>query len=224
MLLSIIIIRRAIDDVVIATKMKRYLTTFFICLLTGIVPVSCDLFCLNNCGCGSTVRDISITDLDLKTIGSAGTNLDTSATYSYDQIFKLIYIANWQVVKTDTPPPALHFMSTAYACSPRDQKAIQKIQSLKIKARNAFALNTANDEIKAGDDITNRFGMSYYTSGTFIDINFFIEDMRDIYAYDMYSLRLKERPFQQVSMKLEFIIEMTDGMIYTFDEEIMKAN
>ncbi|MBX2944609.1 MAG: hypothetical protein KF725_02150 [Cyclobacteriaceae bacterium] len=114
-------------------------------------------------------------------------------------------------------------MSRAYACSPRDPTAIQKIQSFKIKARNGFALNAANDQVNAGDDITNRFGMSYYATGTFMDIDFFIQDMRDIYAYNMYSIRLKEKPFQPVFMKLEFIIEMTDGMIYTFDEEIMKA-
>lgn len=208
---------------VVLASIKNNLAIFFILLFVGVIPVGCDLFCLDDCGCGNTVvRDFSIMGLGLQTTSDTGTPLDTSVVYPYQEIFKLIAIADWQVVRAESPS-ALTFLNTAYACSPRDPQAVQGFQSIKIEALNSFTLNSANDEIKAGDDVTNRFGMSYFSTGTFVDVDLFIQEMRNIYLYDMFTIRLKEKPFQQVSMKLKFTIEMTDGSIYTFDEEILKA-
>lgn len=203
--------------------MRKLLTVLFLILLIETVPVSCSFFCRDSCGCDPSPgpqKQINIISWNIETVSESYQPLDTSFVYDFDKVFKSLQIDK-RLIVSFKDSSIVGFSNVAYACSPAPLKAIQTIESIKIIAANQTAFKDANDIIQIGDNITNRFRMTYYFDANFQPIDTFVYQ-RLIYEEDKYTLKLMERPFQEVKMKFNIVITLSDGKVLELNDQRLR--
>ena len=194
-----------------------------ILLFTGGLPMSC---CFlggpGSCGCGDIgPSEFNITQFDMYTIDAINEKTDTSLVYIYDEVFKYIEITGTEFISVLNPKPA--FYNAAYACSPASPVALQNFESITIFSLNSFALVDPTDIIHVGDNLTERFLIAPLYSGEVSPIDEYIANEFPIYDSDSYKIVLAHQPYQETTLKLKFVIEMTDGNEYIFENELLKV-
>lgn len=204
--------------------MRKGLTVLFLILLIETVPVSCSFFCRDSCGCDPSPlpqKQIDIISWNIETVSENYQPLDTSFVYDFDKVYKSLRIDKRLIVSFEDKS-VVGFSNVAYACSPMPPRAIQTIESIKIVATHQTAFKDANDIIQVGDNISNRFKMTYYFDANFQPIETFIYQ-RLIYDEDKYTLKLIERPFQEVKMKFNIVITLSDGKVLELNDQRLRV-
>jgi len=113
--------------------------------------------------------------------------------------------------------------STSYACDPIPSHALNPFSEIRLIAVNSFQLDSDQDIINSGQDITNRFEISRFGSNSFKSINSFINDRLFIYRHDNFRIRLVNKPLEPTNMRLNISIQLNDGTLYEFNNEIMNV-
>ncbi|XOV91369.1 MAG: hypothetical protein ACFHWX_14265 [Bacteroidota bacterium] len=192
--------------------MKRLLSLVIFLFLMGIIPFTL-IHCNNERG------EISITDIEIKTANANFEDLDTSITYPYQQIFKVIEFSEWEVISNLFNRDFL--VCPSFATSPAPPIIMQEFESITIKALNSFTLDDPNETILPGQDITDRFIIGQYVEIDFTSIEEFIETNKIFDQFDRYLLQIANPPISETNMIFKVTITMTDGEIYEFENEIL---
>lgn len=207
--------------------MKRVALVSLILILTGVVPLSCNLFCLNSGGCCGdfNVKDFNILAFGVTTVDEHYVKTDTINFKSFDKVKKEIAIKEMEFVALDqTSPSRTLFVQTANACSPPLSMAIQNFKHINIVSRvNASIANSA-DLILDGQDITDRFLMGRKYSAHNLPIDTFITESGIIYEGDSFIFTFQLKPFQPTVLRFDVVITMTDGQVFEFKNEVLKIN
>jgi len=201
--------------------MKKSLFIFLLVTLIEIISVSCTLFCpCGSCDSGPA-KKIDIVSWQMQTISDKHLGVDPTTTYPFDKVFKALSTDQVKIVynQETTGSP----FNIANACSPAPLQAIQTFTSIQIKSMTETAYLHTNDIIKEGDDITDRFAMTFLFDMNFKPIHEFINSMI-IYDQDKYQLKLKERPFQKTNLKFDVIITLSDGKVFELKNEELTIN
>jgi hypothetical protein len=205
--------------------MRRIATISLVLVFTGAIPISCNWMCLSSCGCGDfDVKDFTITAFGIRTTNSLHEDIDTTITYPFDAIYKTLFIAERQYVAVQTDNFGSLFINAASACSPPPMKAAEHFQGIKIISSSDITLANENDQIAAGQDITDRFVIAHEYTIDFQSIDSFVKHNADIYEDETFRIRLSKKPFKETSLNLKISILMTNGKTFEFDKEIMKVN
>lgn len=201
--------------------MKKIIATALILIFSGVIPVSC----ICDCGCGdSEVKNFNITALGIKTTNLSNTEIDTSGFYFFDNIFKTFYIAEREFVSMGNVLKANYlFTSNASACSPKQPLALQDFSNIKITSLSNITLDDANDLITSGQDITNRFVMTFSIGDHFQPIETFIQNNHALTFSETVRIRLSKKPYQETKIVLRIVATMTDGRLFEFDNQVLKA-
>jgi len=183
--------------------------------------VSCNLFC--PCGCDSgPAKQIDIEGWNIQTIANNYQQVDLFTDLPFDQVYKSLSIDRWKVVFNEGSAFNSGY-NAAYACSPAPLKASQTFESFRVISASEIAYLDANDVIEIGEDITNRFLITFFFDNTFKPIDDFINQLV-IYQEDSYRVKLKDKPFQSTTLKFDFIITMSDGKVFEFRNEQLTVN
>ena len=199
--------------------MRRAVFALLIISITQLITIACDLFC--TCGCGSgPPQQISILSWNVGTVSDSYKQVDPLTTQPYHQTFKTLRIGDRENAYLERGSWGNVFLSAAYACSPAPIKAIQTFTSIRIVSTSEITLVDANDLIKVGDDISDRFIMSHGYEINFKPIGEFIDQLI-IYDNDLYRLRLKEKPDKETVLKFDIIITLSDGKLFELKDELL---
>ena len=204
-------------------KLRKLFTILLTLTFIGFIPPSCCL--LSSCGCGDiSPTNFYITGIDLKSTNSSNVELDTSLYYVHTDLFKEIQISEVQTVAFNTNFSTFSLFSVALACSPAPSVALNPIEDIKFVAANSFQLESDLDVVTIGQDISDKFEISYIWDNSFTSINtFFSSDISYITEYDQYKIRLSVKPFQETNMMLNISILLSDGTLFEYKHEIMNV-
>ena len=195
--------------------MKNITIFVLILVFTGGIPLSC------GCGFGSDgARDFRIVKFGVLTTSASAAEVDPSLTYGFDNVFKTLFIAERKTAAVNLFHFNSTFTSTALACSPEPARAIEKFQDIRLITLTDIHLKDGNDAIQAGQDITDRFRIHYNMhSNDFIAIADFLDSAPALYDDARVMVRLAEKPFQEVKLKLKIVVTLTDARTFEFDNE-----
>lgn len=201
--------------------MKKRLLGIVLIFIVEAMLVSCNLFC--SCGCESgPPKQIDIISWNMQTVTDNYQQVDINTELPYNQVYKLLTIDKRNLVINERPSFSSSY-NAVYACSPAPMKATQSFKSIRIISASEAAYLNSNDLIKIGDDITHRFLISFLFDNDFRPIDDFINQLI-IYDEDRFRFRLKEKPFQTTTLKLDFSITMSDGKVFEFKNELLTIN
>jgi hypothetical protein len=199
--------------------MKKSLLVFLIFILVETIPVSCNFICpCGSCDSGPA-KKIDIVSWQMQTVSDKYLGVDPDNPHLYDQVYKALNIDQRNLVFNEKSLGGSPFNS-AYACSPAPLESIQTFANIQVKSVLETAYLNAADIIHAGDDITDRFVMTFLFDMNFIPVPEFINSLI-IYDQDKYQFRLKEKPFQETNLKFDVLITMSDGKVFEFKNELL---
>ncbi len=192
-------------------------------LSMGIIPVSCDLFCPDSCGCGpsSQFKEFSIKDFAIGDLLIGTSDFNPNFFYEKDQLFKVIEISGFEYL-SQIQESKLHFffINGAYACSPIPPSSIQKIDDLKIINKKEIYLS--NNMILKEEEITDRFLISNYPTIAGQTIPSFLENDHRIFMGEPFYLRWNESIANETELNFDILIKLSDGQEFKFEDEVMK--
>lgn len=201
--------------------MKKYPVVFLMVLFfLGLIPIGCsDRF--GGCGDLKPVKDFYIRDMAAKTvlIKNQNSNIDTSKYYDSDSIATALYITSKQEACIYPQNYSISFTSSAYACSPAQPKAKQRIKSIVLIASAPF--NLRGKDYFSGDSITDLFLISQYHSA-FLDIDNFLSTQYYIDAYGELWLKLAASPFQNLDLNYTIELTLDDETKFDFVDQRLK--
>jgi len=202
--------------------MKKLLIVLFLAFLLELISVSCTLIC--PCGCSSgPQKKLDIISWNMDTLSPTFQSLDTTVFNPHDQIVKILSINERALVLKDDQHYMGSFMNFAVACSPAPLEATQMISQIKIISRVNAALNSENDLISVGEDISDRFVMAHRFESNFQPLENFIDDLK-IYDEDQFQIRISQKPFTETKLIFDVIIVLSDGKVSELKSEILKIN
>lgn len=205
--------------------MKKKLIGIWVGFLAiGVIPMSCDLFCQNPCGCGpmSPSREFSIKDLAIGDLVIGTSAFNPELFYAIDQYYKVIEITGFEY-STEFQETKISFplINSVYACSPAPQTSIQKLTDLKIINKKETTLSN-NNLILEDQEITDRFLISNYPTTTGQTITMFFENEQVMYMGEPFYLRLNETISNETELNFDIQIKLSDGQEFNFEDEVMK--
>jgi hypothetical protein len=203
---------------------KKMITIWALMLAIGIIPMSCDLFCQNSCGCGpmSPSREFSIKDLAIGDLVIGTSAFSSELFYAIDQYYKVIEITGFEYL-TDFQEIKISFslINSVYACSPAPQTSIQKLTDLKIINKKETTLSN-NNLVLEDQEITDRFLISNYPTTTGQTITLFLENDQVMYMGEPFYLRLNETISNETELNFDILVKLNDGQEFKFEDQVMK--
>ncbi|WP_194976883.1 hypothetical protein [Aquiflexum lacus] len=203
---------------------KKLIAIWTMMLAFGIIPMSCDLFCRDSCGCGSPIpmREFSIKDLTIGdlVIGTSAFNPDLF--YAKDQYFKVIEISGFEYLTENQDFKfSFHFFNSVYACSPAPNISFQHIAELKIINKKETVLSESNLILEA-QDISEKFLISNYPSIDGQAIISLLEEEQKFYLGESFFLKWNESITGETELIFDIFIKLSDGQEFLFADEVMK--
>jgi hypothetical protein len=203
---------------------KKMVAIWALMLIIGAIPMSCDLFCRDSCGCKPLPppKKFSIKDLNIQdfVLGNSAFNKETF--YPKDQYFKSINVMDFEFISQNQESKMSYFFITGvYACSPIPPSSIQTFTEIKIINKKEITLSDNNLVLK-DQEITDKFLISNYPRPSGENITYFLENEQWIFMGEPFYLRWEGSISNETELTFDVFIKLDDGQEYFFEEEVMK--
>ncbi len=182
--------------------------------MMGLFPVSCDLFCFDDCACGRlpTPRNFVI---DSMIVGIIANNQDADPDQGYSVDDLVIRVLPSEVTYTHaaSTTPSFSIFSQAFACSPIPPGSAHPLKSIKFISNTAFFWN--GRMIRETEEITDLFRVAGFGSDTSFEsliryrFNFLEQIPLDI--------RIKEQPSEETGLDINLKITLSDDREFVFE-------
>lgn len=181
----------------------------------GFVPLSCDLFCLDDCSCGrvTKVRDFSIEKFDAQMINLVQ-DFDRMQTYAYKEVAIVIAIEETSMVGRLDAKTNYGLIPTALACSPISPVSIDYVKDLKVLANTVVDWN--GKAYEAGTDLSFLFGV-IMGGGNLLPLDEFLNLRFDFFENDQIRLQLLTAPHYPVEFELDLVLTLSDDRQFSFE-------
>lgn len=203
--------------------MQKNLVAFFLFLVFfGAIPVSCDIVCLDSCGCGDNppppefeIKNFEVRDFLL------GQTFNPESYYPKEDLYKLVEVSNYKFLsQAEVSNPGIGFVQVANACSPAPNKSSESITEIKITAKNEFGISLG-ESIETGTDISGYFSISSYPSNSVETISDYLKDRPKIYLGDGLFLKWNSPLIQNQELVFDIEIKLSNGNVFNFEDEKM---
>lgn len=209
-------------------QMKIFYRFLFLAILLGLVPLSCD-DCIpqDSCDCQGpppNSPDFEITEMDSELLSiSPQKPVDTSGFQDAENLAMSIMVTGKKDVAAHVKPRSQLFQNSAYACSPKQGRSIQFIQNVEIMAANNVIFASPNDSIKKGESITDRFGFASYLPNNFEPLLDVVKEEIKLNFAGSFYIGLNSAPIQPTTLMVNVEVTLSDGKVFTFENEILKV-
>lgn len=187
-------------------------------ILMGIIPVSCEMFCKDSCGCSpmAPVRDFQIKAMYLQTVSLDNQEYVEDKYYEPNILVKALRVEEFDYVSEAT----YHFngnwfTSVAMACDPVPPQSVQYVESVTIIAEKDFYY--IDHSIEAGTDISDLFLIN---GG---HLHFLATMKKTLFLGEHLFIRLKESPFQPTTVQFSLEVVLSDQSVHKFENEVLKV-
>lgn len=187
---------------------------FLLLILMGFLPLSCDLFCFDECGCGRlpTPRNFVI---DSMTVGVLANNQEVDPTQSYavEDLIIRIMVDEVTYANASTHTKSFSFFSAAFACDPIPPGSAHHLTAIKITSNTTLDWNGL--AIDSGEEITELFRVAGFGSDTSFEsliryrFNFLGQIPLDI--------RLINQPDVETAMDINLELTLSDDRVFRFE-------
>lgn len=203
---------------------KKMITIWALMLAIGIIPMSCDLFCRDSCGCGPSLplREFSLEDLAIGDLLIGNSAFNPELFYPKDQYFKVIEILEFEyLTENQYFEGGYYFFNKVYACSPLPNFSIQGITELRIVNKKETVLSESN-LILEEQDISEKFLITNYPSIDGQAIVSFLEEEQKFYLGESFFLKWNDFISGETELIFDIFIRLSDGQEFLFTDEVMK--
>lgn len=180
----------------------------------GFLPLSCDLFCFDDCACGRlpTPRNFVI---DSMMVGVLANNqaIDTDQNYSVEDLIIRIMVDQVTFAKAGNQQASLAFVPTAFACDPIPPGSAHHVKAITINSNTAFVWNGQNFAV--GEEITNLFRVAGFTSDPSFD--YLLQYRFNFLGQEPLYIRLIEHPEGITSMDINLELTLSDDRVFRFE-------
>ena len=202
---------------------KKLFATLNLLALLALLPMGCDIFCADSCGCGSGFKNqtLLIKSFEAITIAADGQQIQPTSNLPYDQVFKAIRVDDFDLISYEGQdffePWSL---GTAYACSPPTPISESKLTSLKITNLREVILGDGT-RMQVGEDITAYFGINDFYSQGLKPVNQYLQSGKEVYLDGYYKLGFTKDPDAEVSLEFSISLTMDNGEEFVLNNQIL---
>jgi hypothetical protein len=204
-------------------RSKKLFATIHLFTLLALLPMGCDIFCADSCGCGSGFKNQSllVKSFEAITIAGDGQEIQPTSNLPYDQVFKAIRVNDFELISFEGQdffePWSL---GTAYACSPPIPISESKLTSLKITNLREVILGDGT-RLQVGKDITAYFGINDFYSQGLKPIDQFLESGKEVYLDGYFRLGFTNEPGAEVSLEFSIGLTMDNGEEFLLNNQTL---
>jgi hypothetical protein len=187
---------------------KKSLATFILLGILAFLPMSCNLFCRDSCGCGPTAprQFLVIKSFEILTLNENRQEVLPTLILPYNQVFKAFSVKDFEFISLRDLEYNVPFtFGTAYACSPIPPGTKESLFSIQVINQSKTTLGDGTS-FEIGENITPYFGMNNLYAQGLIPVSDFIGGDRPIYLEDNFKLGFTKNPEKEI--KLEFTIRL----------------
>ena len=193
--------------------------------LIGFFPFACVDNCNGPCGCEPVFeeRGFTVNAMAIETLYRTERNrpIDPGRFYYHEGLFKGIWAAVLVEISEEKPNQSNRsFFPSAFACSPPQSFAIEKLKDVRVFSKQPTRLNAEvtfdrNDLVNEHMALTLNFQQEYSIPG-FIESNHHFQRNERIY------LKCKTKPDGPVELLVDIEIELENGRSFTFTNEVLR--
>lgn len=187
---------------------------FFLLILMGFLPLSCDLFCFDECACGRlpTPRNFVI---DTMTAGVLANNqmVDPTQSYSVEDLIIRILVDEVTYANASTHNNSFSIVSPAFACSPIPPGSAHPLKAIKISSNTA--LEWKGQAIASGEEITELFRVAGFGSDT--SFEYLIRYRFNFLEAMPLDIRIKDQPERATALDITVELNLSDDRVFKFE-------
>ena len=180
----------------------------------GFIPLSCDIFCLDDCACGRLkVQNFIIDDFRVGVFANDGF-ADPQKIYKVDDLVIRVFVYQLTYVFQQSVTPKFSFIPSAFACDPIPPGSVHFIKDIKFISNHSFNWN--GNEFANGEDITDLFRVA----GFQIDPSFenLFRNKFNFLGQEPLALRIKDQALQETEFDLNLKLTLSDGREFVFED------
>lgn len=201
---------------------KNFVSFIFFLFLFGAIPVSCDILCLDSCGCGENFppKDFSIKGLSVNDF-LLNQTFNPDFFYPKAELFKLIEVSQFEFLShADHPNNTMGLIPLAKACSPAPNKSSESISQILITSKNQFVISS-EQKIEVGTDISEYFVATGYPTSSGESISAYLADNPNIYLGEGLFLKWNFPLAENSELIFDIQIKLNNGESFIFENEKM---
>ncbi|MFC3414138.1 hypothetical protein [Algoriphagus hitonicola] len=200
---------------------KKLFSTFFLLIGLGILPMGCEVFCNDSCGCGPQfeVKDFRITAFETLTLAADGQRIDPSTVLPFAQTTKSFRIAQFETIAlARNSEPS--FPGIAMACSPIPPKSIERMTNLILINKKEQVLGDGTI-LQIGDQLNPYVEINYFFASQTSPISDFLEGGLTLFSDDLFKLVWQKDPGKEMVIEFDLQIELEGGRAFVLPNEIL---
>ena len=202
---------------------KPIFSILLVFLLCGAIPLSCDLFCRDSCGCKAPTPSpgFSIKSMSLESQVQGESGFDPQSHYPHEKYFKSLGVMDHEFsTMLDRGGKGPFFIPLAFACDPVPSRSKQKISAVKITSKKALAVSPSLS-ILENEDISPLFVWSDHPAAIGVALNDFLAYRSQMFLDVRHYFRFTPIPDGEASLTFDLEVSFDDGTkLYWTDEEM----
>jgi hypothetical protein len=206
-------------------RSKRILATFSLFSFLALMPMSCGLFCGNDsCGCGSAPKpkELRVKSFATMTVNGSGSEISTSETWAFDQVFKKFRIKEAEFKAQSTIESTTSALGIAYACDPAPDQTKNTLYLIQILNQKEFTLADGTT-YSQGDHITSLFGMNHFYAQGLTNIDNFIAPGLRLTFDDSFKIGVLENPRKELNLQFSIRLVFDDQQEFILTDQILNV-
>lgn len=204
---------------------KRLFTTVSLFSLLALMPMSCNLFCYDSCGCGPTPEPylFVVQSFITQTVDETGTETPETEMKPFDQVFKSLRIEEYELhTQSMIESPRFSSFGTALACSPLPPESKYTLYLVQIINQTEFTLIDGST-FSVGDNISTLFGMSHlYAPGLSTIKNFMAPGLKPSLE-DYFKIGFLENPEKELKLKFTIRFVFDNAQEYLLTDQVLNV-
>lgn len=187
------------------------------------MPMGCNLFCNDTCGCGPTPKPylLVIQSFATQTVDETGKETPEAETKPFDQVFKSLRIDEYDYqTQSLIESPRSSSFGTALACDPPIPETEGTLYLIQIINQSEFTLIDGTIYLE-GDNISSLFGMSHFYASGLSPIGNFVAPGRKLTIDDYFKIGFLENPGKELNLEFTIRLVFDNAQEFLLSDQVL---
>lgn len=204
---------------------KRLFTTLCLFSLLALMPMGCNLFCYDSCGCGPTPKpnQLVVRSFETQTVDIAGKEISKEESKPFDQVFLALRIGEYEFQTQSMESQDTWSLGTALACDPPIPVTEDTLYLIQIINQQEFTLIDGTT-FSEGDNISGLFGMSHFFAPGLRTLSNFMAPGKRLRLEDYFKIGLMERPKKELNLEFTIRLVFDDAQEFLLTDQILNVH
>lgn len=186
----------------------------FLVILMGLIPLSCDLFCYDSCGCGKLppTKNFVIDAMRVDIVANSQL-ADPAQEYLVEELVLRVWPDEVTYASANTHTKAFSLVSSAFACDPIPPGSAHPLKAIKISTNQGFEWKGRTIESK--EEITDLFRVAGFASDPSFD--YLLQYRFNFLGQEPLQIRLIDQPDIATAMDINLELTLSDDRMFLFE-------